>query len=200
MTFGHLKDASIKRLQIYIQCSFDYDPNSSTTRDFFAHAQNKLEYAVIGITAAQIVQERANHNLPNMGLNSWSGQGAGGKIIQRDVVVAKNYLTENEISDLNRLVNMFLDFAENIAKKGKKMSMADWHHRLDGFLNFNEYQVLQNYGVIKKEIADKLAIEEYKKFKPIQDREYLSDFDKAVERIISSGSLSSRSIGKIKPE
>ncbi len=189
-----------KVTDIYIQCSFDYDPNSSTTRDFFAHAQNKLEYAVIGITAAQIVQERANHNLPNMGLNSWSGQGAGGKIIQRDVVVAKNYLTENEISDLNRLVNMFLDFAENIAKKGKKMSMADWHHRLDGFLNFNEYQVLQNYGVIKKEIADKLAIEEYKKFKPIQDREYLSDFDKAVERIISSGSLSSRSIGKIKPE
>jgi len=95
---------------------------------------------------------------------------------------------------------MFLDFAENIAKKGKKMSMTDWHQRLDGFLNFNEYQVLQNYGVIKKKIADKLAIEEYKKFKLIQDREYLSDFDKAVERIISSGSLSSKSIGKIKPE
>ena len=171
-----------------------------TTHEFFAHAQNKLEYAVTGMTAAQIVQERADHNLPNMGLNTWAGQGKSGKIIQRDVTVAKNYLTEDEISDLNRLVNMFLDFAENIAKKGKKMSMADWHERLDDFLKFNEYQVLQNYSTVKKEIADKLAIDEYKKYKPIQDKEYLSDFDKAVETIKTTGSLPTETRDKLKSE
>lgn len=189
-----------KITDLYIQCSYDYNPNSPTTHEFFAHAQNKLEYAVTGMTAAQIVQERADHNLPNMGLNTWAGQGKGGNIIQRDVTVAKNYLTEDEISDLNRLVNMFLDFAENIAKKGKKMSMADWHQRLDNFLKFNEYQVLQNYGTIKKEIADKLAIDEYKKYKPIQDKEYLSDFDKAVETIRTTGSLPTETRDKLKSE
>lgn len=139
-----------KVTDLYIQTSYDYDKNSPTSREFFAHAQNKLEYAVTGMTAAQIVQERANHNLPNMGLYTWSGQGRGLKIIQKDVTVALNYLAENEISDLNRLVNMFLDYAENLAKKGKKMSMEDWHQRLNDFLKFNEYQVLQNYGNVKK--------------------------------------------------
>ena len=95
---------------------------------------------------------------------------------------------------------MFLDFAANLAKKGKKMSMADWHERLDGFLKFNEYQVLQNYGIVKKEIADKLAIDEYKKYKPIQDKEYLSDFDKAVETIRTTGSLPTETRDKLKSE
>lgn len=139
-----------KVTDLYIECSYDYNSNSPTTHEFFSHSQNKLEYAVTGMTAAQIVKERADHNLPNMGLSTWAGQGRGLKILQKDVTVAKNYLTENEIGDLNRLVNMFLDFAENIAKKGKKMSMEDWHQRLDGFLKFNEYQVLQNYGMVKK--------------------------------------------------
>ena len=178
-----------KVTDLYIQCSYDYNASSPTTHEFFAHAQNKVEYAVTGMTAAQIVKERASHNLPHMGLTTWSGQGTGGKITQRDVTVAKNYLAESEISDLNRLVNMFLDFAENLAKKGKKMAMVDWHEKLDSFLRFNEYQVLQNYGVIKKDLADKLAINEYKKLKPIQDKEYMSDFDKAVETIKTTGSL-----------
>jgi hypothetical protein len=178
-----------KITDLYIQTSYDYDKNAPISRDFFAHAQNKLEYAVVGMTAAQIVQERANHNLPNMGLYTWSGQGRGLKIVQKDVIVALNYLAEEEIRDLNRLVNMFLDYAENLAKKGKKMSMEDWHQRLNDFLKFNEYQVLQNYGNVKKEIADKLAIDEYKKYKPIQDIEYRSDFDKAVEAIRTTGTL-----------
>lgn len=189
-----------KVTDLYIECSYDYNPNSPTTHEFFAHAQNKLEYAVTGMTAARIVKERAGHNLPNMGLNTWAGQGRGLKILQKDVTAAKNYLTEDEISDLNRLVNMFLDFAENLAKKGKKMSMADWHQRLDGFLKFNEYQVLQNYGTVKKEIADKLAIDEYNKYKPIQDKEYLSDFDKAVETIRTTGSLPTETRDKLKSE
>ena len=189
-----------KVTDLYIQYSYDYNANSPTTQDFFAHAQNKLEYAVTGMTAAQIVKERANHNLPNMGLNTWSGQGRGTKIIQKDVTIAKNYLSEDEISDLNRLVNMFLDFAENLAKKGKKMAMTDWHQKLDGFLKFNEYQLLQNYGIIKKDIADKLAIDEYKKYKPIQDKEYISDFDKAVEIIKTTGSLPSETRNKLNKE
>ena len=189
-----------KVTDLYIACSYDYNANSPTTHDFFAHAQNKLEYAVTGMTAAQIVKKRADHNLPNMGLNTWSGQGRGLKILQRDVTVAKNYLLENEISDLNSLVNMFLDFAQNLAKKGKKMSMADWHERLDGFLNFNEYQVLQNFGNIRKDLADKLAIGEYKKYKPIQDKEYMSDFDKAVEAIKNTGSLPKETREKLKVE
>lgn len=178
-----------KVTDIYIQCSYDYDSHSPVTHDFFAHAQNKLEFAVTSMTAAEIIKARARHNLPHMGLKTWSNQKSGGKIMQRDVTVAKNYLEENEISDLNRLVNMFLDFAENLAKKGKKMSMKDWQEKLDDFLKFNEYEVLMNYGNIKKTIADKTAVVEYKKFKPIQDLEYKSDFDKAVEQIRSTGSL-----------
>jgi len=178
-----------KVTDIYIECSYDYDKNAPTTMDFFAHAQNKLEYAVTGMTAGEIVKARSNHNLPNMGLSTWSNQGKGGKITQRDVTVAKKYLAKEEISNLNRLVNMFLDFAENLAKKGRKMAMSDWHDKLDGFLRFNEYQILQNYGNIKKDTADRLAIKEYKKFKPIQDAEYRSDFDKAVEQIMTTGKL-----------
>lgn len=189
-----------KVTDLYIQCSYDYNANSPTTHEFFAHAQNKVEYAVTGMTAAKIVKERADHNLPHMGLMTWTSQGIGGKITQRDVTVAKNYLTESEISDLNRLVNMFLDFAENLAKKGKKMAMVDWHEKLDSFLKFNEFEVLQNYGTIKKELADKLAIEEYKKFKPIQDKEYMSDFDKAVETIKTTGSLPKETREKLKDE
>lgn len=172
-----------KVTDIYIQCSHDYDPKSPDTTLFFAHAQNKLEYAVTHMVASEIVKARANHNLPHMGLTTWSNQKKGGKITKRDVTIAKNYLTQDEIENLNRLVNMFLDYAENLANKGKVMSMHDWHIKLDDFLRFNEYEVLENYGRIKKQTADKLAIEEYAKFRPIQDVQYKSDFDKVVEGI-----------------
>jgi len=187
-----------KVTDIYIQCSYDYDSNSPITHDFFAHAQNKLEYAITNMTAAEIINARAKHKLPNMGLNTWSNQKSGGKIMQRDVTVAKNYLEESEIGNLNRLVNMFLDFAENLANKGKKMSMKDWQEKLNDFLKFNEYEVLMNYGKIKKKTADKLALYEYQKFKPIQDIEYRSDFDKAVEQIKSTGSLPTKARKEIK--
>jgi hypothetical protein len=187
-----------KVTEIYIQCSYDYDKNSPITKEFFAHAQNKLEYAVTGMTAGEIVKIRSDHNLPNMGLSTWSNQGRGGKITQRDVTIAKNYLKEEEISNLNRLVSMYLDFAENLAKKGKKMSMADWHSKLNEFLEFNEYQVLRNFGKIKKDLADSLAIEEYKRFKPIQDNAYRSDFDKAVEQIMATGKLPKAEMKRLK--
>ena len=178
-----------KVTDIYIQCSYDYDPNSQTTKKFFAHSQNKLEYAVVHMTAAEIIEARADHKLPHMGLSTWKNQKKGGKVQKSDTKIAKNYLSEQEISELNRLVNMFLDHAETLAEKGRKMTMYDWQQRLDIFLKFNEYEVLQNYGKIKKKIADSHAEIEYEKFKPIQDAEYKSDFDRAVEQIKTTGSL-----------
>lgn len=181
-----------KVTEIYIQCSYDYDPKSDLTKKFFSHAQNKLEYAITGMTAAEIIKLRADHNLPNMGLTTWKNQVKGGKVRKADTTIAKNYLSKGEISDLNRLVTMFLDFAENLAKKRKRMSMKDWHEKLDDFLKFNEYQILQNFGKIKKSSADKTAAEEFERFKPIQDSEYMSDFDQIVEDIQKSGTPTSK--------
>lgn len=180
-----------KVTDIYIQCSHDYDPQSDLTQKFFAHAQNKLEYAVTGMTAAEIIKLRADHKLPNMGLTTWKNQSSGGKIRKSDTSVAKNYLAEDEISDLNRLVSMFLDYADNFARKRRPMSMKDWHEKLDDFLKFNEYQILSNYGRIKKKTADKMAELEFSKFKPVQDAAYKSDFDKVVEHIQTKGNLPS---------
>lgn len=174
-----------KVTDIYTQCSYDYDPHSELTKQFFAHAQNKLECAVASMTAAEIIKARADHSLPNMGLTNWKNQSSGGKVRKSDVTVAKNYLAEGEISDLNRLVSMFLDFAENQASKRKRMSMQDWWSKLDDFLRFNEYQVLKDFGSIKKSLADKFAISEYQKFKPIQDDQFKSDFDEIVEAVQS---------------
>lgn len=187
-----------KITDIYIDCSYDYDKNSPTTKQFFAHAQNKLEYAIVGMTAAEIIDMRANYALPNMGLTTWKNQKSGGKILQSDTTVAKNYLREDEISKLNRLVNMFLDYAESLAEKGKLMSMKDWAEKLDDFLRFNEYQILSNFGSITKSSADKTAKLHYEKFIPIQDAEYLTDFDKAVRQIKSTGKLSGET--KQRPE
>ena len=181
-----------KVTDIYIQCSYDYDAESDLTHKFFAHAQNKLEYAVTGMTAAEIIKLRADHSLPNMGLTTWKNQNKGGKIRKADTSVAKNYLAETEISNLNRLVTMFLDFAENLAQKGRRMSMKDWHEKLDDFLRFNEYQILSNFGKIKKSSADKIAAAEFKKFKPIQNENYKSDFDRAITEITTKGKLPSK--------
>lgn len=174
-----------KVTDIYIQCSYDYDAEAEVTRNFFANAQNKLEYAVVGKTAAEIIKLRADHKLPNMGLTTWKNQKTGGKIIKSDTSIAKNYLTEDEIGKLNLLVTMFLDFAQNLAEKGKKMGMSDWHDKLDSFLTFNEYEILRDFGKIKKATADKHANLQYDKFKPLQDAAYKSDFDKVVEKISS---------------
>jgi hypothetical protein len=144
---------------------------------------------VSGKTAAEIIKMRADHNLPNMGLCTWINQKKGGKITKRDVGTAKNYLTKDEIDELNRLVNMFLDFAENIAKKQKKMSMEDWVSRLDNFIAFNEYEILQNLGQISQKVASDWVVNQYEKFKPIQEIEHKTDFEKVVTDIKTSGSL-----------
>lgn len=186
--------ASEKRLYlkitgIYEECSYDYDVNSPITKNFFANVQNKLLFAVSGKTAAELKKLRANYNLPNMGLSTWDSQKIGGKITKKDVGIAKNYLLEDELDKLNRLVNMFLDHAEDIAKRHTKMSMQDWVNKLDNFIKFNEYEILRDYGKVTKELADKWVVTQYEKFKPIQAENYKSDFEKAIETIKTTGSL-----------
>lgn len=189
-----------KVTDLFIETSYDYDKNSEQAKLFFAHAQNKLEYSVVGMTAAEIQKARANHKLPNMGLTTWKGQKRGLKIIQSDVTIALNYLKEEEIKELNKLVTMFLDHAETLASKHKEMSMQDWIDKLDNFLKFNEYEILQNFGSITREIADEFAKEEFKKFKPIQDTIYKSDFDKVVEQIKTTNRLpNEKQVEQIKP-
>ena len=186
--------ASEKRLYlkvtgIYEECSYDYDKNSPITSNFYANVQNKLLFAVSGQRAAEIKKLRADYNLPNMGLTTWENQNKGGKVTKKDIDTAKNYLTEDEIDKLNRLVNMFLDHAENIAKNNTKMAMQDWVSRLDKFIEFNEYEILKDYGKITKTLADAWVNKQYDKFKPIQEKAYKSDFEKAVDTIKSTGSL-----------
>lgn len=169
--------------------SVDYDVKSKTTQTFFATVQNKLEFAITKQTAPEIIKSRANSKKPNMGLTTWKNSNSGGKILKTDVGVAKNYLSEDEISELNILVNMYLDYAELQAKRNKLMTMDDWVQKLDVFLDFNEYDLLKNAGKVRKEVAKNFAEKEYEKFRIIQDREYVSDFDKVVERIKSTGKL-----------
>ena len=178
-----------KVTDIYIQCSWDYNQSAEITQKFFKTVQNKLEYAVTGMTAPEIITKRADHKLPNMGLTTWKNQKDGGKIRKTDITVAKNYLREEEISDLNSLVVMFLDFAANLAKKGRRMSMQDWVEKLESFLEFNEYEILRDLGKFKRTTADRLAAGQYEKYKPVQNAEYMSDFDKAVETIRLTGKL-----------
>lgn len=161
--------------------SIDYDPHSSITQEFYATVQNKLHWAIHRHTAAELIQLRANAGKPNMGLTSWKNEKKGGKILKTDVGIAKNYLSEEELSELNRVVTMYLDFAENMAKRQKQMRMTDWVERLDAFLAFNEYGILKDAGKISAAIAKKTAETEYEKFRVIQDKEYKSDFDKVVE-------------------
>lgn len=170
-----------KITDIYAQCSYDYDPSSPITNTFFKTVQNKLLFAVTGHTAPEIINTRADSSKEHMGLTTWKNA-PDGKILQSDVTVSKNYLDQEEISNLNDIVNMYLDYAENQAKRNKLMAMQDWINKLDSFLNFNEYDILNNSGIISREVADKLAIKEYKTYRIRQDREYTSDFDKATEK------------------
>jgi hypothetical protein len=172
-----------KITDIYSQCSIDYDSNSPATKKFYAHVQNKLHYAIHGHTSAELICQRADADKPTMGLTSWENQKVGGKIMKSDTKIGKNYLSESEISDLNRLVNMYLDFAENMARRQKTMTMADWTKKLNEFLEFNEYPVLENFGTVSRDDADRHAATEYEKFRVVQDMEYRSDFDKIVEEI-----------------
>lgn len=169
--------------------AIDYDSKSSITQEFYASVQNKLHWAIHHHTAAELIAERADSSKPNMGLTTWKQSGTKGKIVKTDVNVAKNYLTKEEITELNRIVSMYLDFAENMAKRGKPMKMVDWVERLDAFLEFNEYDVLKDAGKISKKAAKKIADTEFSKFRVFQDREYISDFDRVVDEIKTSGKL-----------
>lgn len=178
-----------KVTDIYQSCSIDYDVNSPITQTFFKTVQNKLEFAITGKTAAEIVKSIANASKPNMGLTSWKNEKKGGKILKTDVCVAKNYLTEPEIKELNRLVNQYLEYAEGMAIRRKTITMKEWADKLDAFLSFNEYNVLKNAGKISHDIAKRLAETEYSKFRVIQDHEYESDFDRVVEQITVSNHI-----------
>lgn len=175
-----------KITDIFRDCSEDYDPKSPISRKFYSAMQNKFHYAIHLHTASEIIRERANATKPHMGLTSWKHQKTGGKVYKSDTVIAKNYLQEEEISALNKLVNMFLDYAERMAEKRTgSYKMKDWAKRLDMFLNFNEYPILENAGKVSNEVAKRFAETEYSKFRVIQDREYKSDFNKLIDASIN---------------
>lgn len=172
-----------KITDIYAQCSYDYDPKSELTRTFFQTVQNKLLFAITGHTAPEIISHRADSSKEHMGMQTWKNA-PDGKILKSDVTISKNYLSQKELSDLNDIVNMYLDYAENQAKRNKLMSMNDWIAKLDSFLDFNEYEIMQNIGIVSRKVADSLAIKEYEKYRIIQDDNYVSDFDKATEKYL----------------
>jgi hypothetical protein len=175
----------LKITDIYEQCSIDYDSNAEITKTFFKTVQNKLHWAVTGRTAAEIIAERADAAKPTMGLTTWKNAPQG-KILKCDVSIAKNYLIEAEIKELERIVTMYLDYAENQAVRQISMRMADWVGKLDAFLSFNEYDVLSNAGSVSAEVAKRLAEEQYASFRIQQDRRFESDFEKEVKRIEAS--------------
>ena len=174
----------LKITDIYEQCSIDYDKHAETTQTFFKTVQNKLHWAVTGKTAAELIAERADSSKPSMGLTTWKNAPRG-KILKNDVAVAKNYLIEREIKELERIVSMYLDYAENQAARQIAMKMADWVAKVDAFLQFKEYEVLANAGKVSAEVAKRLAEEHFEKFRVHQDREFESDFDAEVKRIES---------------
>lgn len=169
-----------KITDIYAQCSIDYDAKADFTLTFYKTVQNKLHWAITGNTAAEIIAQRADAAKPNMGLTTWKNSPKG-KILKNDVGIAKNYLNQAEIDELNRIVGMYLDYAENQAKRKIAMKMTDWTEKLDGFLQFNDYKVLKDAGKISHEIALQLAEKEYDKFRVIQDKNYESDFDEILK-------------------
>jgi hypothetical protein len=162
--------------------SIDYSAKAEDTKQFFATVQNKLHFAITGRTAAEIIAARARSDKPNMGLTSWR-KGPGGKIMPSDVAIAKNYLDKPELDHLNRIVTLYLDYAELQAVRNKPMYMKDWIEKLNAFLKFSEYEILTNAGQISHEVALALASKEYDSFKKIQDKNYSSDFDKVIKRI-----------------
>ena len=172
----------LKITDIYEQCSIDYKKEADITQTFFKTVQNKLHWATTGKTAAQIISERASSTKPNMGLQTWKNAPKG-KILKTDVSIAKNYLIEKEIKELERVVTMYLDYAENQAARQIPMKMTEWISKLDAFLQFNEYQILKDAGKVKHEVAKQLAEKEYEKFRITQDKNFESDFEKETKKI-----------------
>lgn len=171
-----------KITDIYSQCSADYSKDTDITKKFFATVQNKLHWAITGQTAAEIISSRADSKKENMGLTTWKNAPKG-SIRKTDVSIAKNYLNETELNGLNRIVTMYLDYAENQAAKGTAMYMKDWIKKLDAFLQFNEEAILKDAGRVTHEVALALAEKEFEKFHTKQNKNIESDFDKVVKKI-----------------
>jgi hypothetical protein len=164
--------------------AIDYSPHTAQAEKFFAAVQNKLHFAITGQTAAEIIASRADKNKPNMGLTSWR-KSPKGKIIPGDIQIAKNYLQKEELDKLNRIVSMYIDYAEFQASRGKPMYMRDWSEKLDAFLKFNEQDILQNAGNVSHEVAVALAEKEFESFRVEQDKRFESDFDRMVKKYLS---------------
>jgi len=174
-----------KVTDIYAQCSADYNPNEKVTKLFFATVQNKLHFAITGQTAAEIIHDRVDSKKRNIGLTSWKNSPKGA-IRETNTMIAKNYLNEKELDHLNRIVTMYLDYAEMQAKRGILMRMNDWVEKLNAFLKFNEQDILTNTGKVSHEVAEALALGEYEKYRVRQDKDYISDFDREVKKLLKS--------------
>ena len=162
--------------------SLDYSKDAVTTRAFFAKVQNKLHYGIHGHTAAELIYKRADSQIDKMGLTTWKNS-PHGKIIKTDVSIAKNYLNKEELESLGRIVNAYLDLAEERAKRKIPMTMEDWSKRLDLFLEFDEREILQDAGTISAEIAKNKAETEFEKYRIVQDHLFENDFDKMLKHI-----------------
>jgi len=174
----------LKITDIYEQCSIDYNRDAEITQAFFKTVQNKLHWAITGKTAAELIAERADASQPKMGLKTWKNA-PHGRILKSDVTVAKNYLEEDEIKALERIVGMYLDYAENQASRQIPMRMTDWVAKLDAFLKFNEYDVLSNAGKVSHEVAKQLAEKHYEAFHTLQDRSFESDFERTAQKVLA---------------
>jgi len=158
----------------------DYSPHTAVAERFFSTVQNKMHYAITGQTAAEIIADRVDKEKPHMGLTTWR-KAPSGKVLKSDIKIAKNYLSKEELKEMNHIVNMYLDYAELQASRGRLMKMRDWEEKLNAFLQFNDYEVLQNKGRISREVAQALAEQEYREFRITQDKNYISDFDKIIK-------------------
>ena len=188
--YEEIKDIRTSERMIYQKITdiyataIDYSPQAYESKQFFATVQNKLHFAITGKTAAEIIAERVSSEKEKMGLTSWR-RSPGGKIMPSDAVIAKNYLAGKELEHLNRIGNMYLDYAEMQAARGKPMTMKDWVEKLNAFLKFSEYEILTNAGKVSHEVAEALALKEYQRYRIVQDKNYLSDFDQEVKKLLS---------------
>ena len=200
--YEEIKDIRTSERRIYQKITdiyataIDYSPQAYESKEFFATVQNKLHFAITGKTAAEIITNRVNSKKEKMGLTSWR-RSPHGKIMPSDTVIAKNYLDGKELEHLNRIGNMYLDYAEMQAARGKAMRMKDWVKKLNAFLKFSEYEILTNAGKISHAVAEALALGEYEKYRVEQDKNYISDFDREVKKILERGKKKGKTKGKI---
>jgi len=183
--YEEIKDIRTSERRIYQKITdiyataIDYSPKAGESKEFFATVQNKLHFAISGQTAAEIIKDRVSSKKEKMGLTSWR-RSPQGKIMPSDTIIAKNYLDKKELEHLNRIGNMYLDYAEMQAARGRAMTMKNWVEKLNAFLKFSEYEILTNAGKISHEVAESLALKEYEKYRIVQDKNYMSDFDREV--------------------